>query len=38
VKEEYKVRYKTTVTADVVGDTSGYYQGILLALIGPEQP
>jgi hypothetical protein len=36
VKEEYKVRYKTTVTADVVGDTSGYYQGILLALIGPE--
>ncbi|KAK1602731.1 hypothetical protein QYE76_027193 [Lolium multiflorum] len=38
VKEEYKVRYKTTVTADVVGDTSGYYQAILLALIGPEQP
>uniref|UniRef100_A0ACD5TH05 Uncharacterized protein n=1 Tax=Avena sativa TaxID=4498 RepID=A0ACD5TH05_AVESA len=36
VKEEYKARYKTTVTADVVGDTSGYYQGILLALIGPE--
>jgi hypothetical protein len=21
VKEEYKVRYKTTVTADVIGDT-----------------
>ncbi|XP_047096584.1 annexin D3-like [Lolium rigidum] len=38
VKEEYKVRYKTTVTVDVVGDTSGYYQAILLALIGPEQP
>ena len=36
VKEEYKVRYKTTVTADVVGDTSGYYQSILLTLIGPE--
>lgn len=36
VKEEYKVRYKTTVTKDVVGDTSGYYQGILLTLIGPE--
>ncbi|KAF6989980.1 hypothetical protein CFC21_007246 [Triticum aestivum] len=36
VKEEYKVRYKTTVTKDVVGDTSGYYQGILLTLIGAE--
>ncbi|KAM0865067.1 hypothetical protein ACQ4PT_043529 [Festuca glaucescens] len=38
VKEECKVRYKTIVIADIVGDTSGYYRGILLALIGPEQP
>ena len=36
IKEEYKVRFKTTVTEDVVGDTSGYYMDILLALIGSE--
>jgi annexin D len=36
VKEEYKVRYRKTVTGDVNGDTSGYYNGILLTLVGPE--
>ncbi|RLN28176.1 hypothetical protein C2845_PM05G23900 [Panicum miliaceum] len=36
VKEEYKVRYRKTVTSDVNGDTSGYYNGILLTLVGPE--
>jgi annexin D len=36
VKEEYKVRYRTTVTSDVNGDTSGYYNSILLTLVGPE--
>uniref|UniRef100_A0A0E0DQX9 Annexin n=1 Tax=Oryza meridionalis TaxID=40149 RepID=A0A0E0DQX9_9ORYZ len=37
VKEEYKVRYNTTVTADVRGDTSGYYMNTLLTLVGPEK-
>ncbi|KAG8085416.1 hypothetical protein GUJ93_ZPchr0010g7568 [Zizania palustris] len=36
VKEEYKLRYSTTVTADVRGDTSGYYMDILRTLVGPE--
>jgi annexin D len=36
VKEEYRARYRTTVTSDVNGDTSGYYNGILLTLVGPE--
>ncbi|WVZ98321.1 hypothetical protein U9M48_043780 [Paspalum notatum var. saurae] len=36
VKEEYKARYGKTVTSDVNGDTSGYYKGILLTLVGPE--
>ncbi|OEL32305.1 Annexin D3 [Dichanthelium oligosanthes] len=37
VKEEYKVRYRgKTVTSDVNGDTSGYYNGILTTLVGPE--
>ncbi|PUZ66205.1 hypothetical protein GQ55_3G288500 [Panicum hallii var. hallii] len=36
VKEEYKVRYRKTVTGDVNGDTSGYYKDILLTLVGPE--
>ncbi|XP_047086800.1 annexin D3-like [Lolium rigidum] len=36
IKEEYKVRFKTTVTKDVVGDCSGYYLDILLALVGNE--
>ncbi|KAF8719919.1 hypothetical protein HU200_024683 [Digitaria exilis] len=36
VKEEYKVMYRKTVTSDVNGDTSGYYNGILLTLVGPE--
>lgn len=37
VKEEYKVRYNTTVAADVRGDTSGYYMNTLLTLVGPEK-
>lgn len=36
IKQEYRVRFKTTVTDDVVGDTSGYYMEILLALVGKE--
>lgn len=36
IKEEYKVRFKTTVTNNVVGDCSGYYMDILLALVGKE--
>nr|CAB3495906.1 unnamed protein product [Digitaria exilis] len=36
IKEEYKVRFKTTVTSDVVGDTSGYYKEFLLTLVGSE--
>ncbi|RCV17935.1 hypothetical protein SETIT_3G260500v2 [Setaria italica] len=36
VKEEYKARYRKTVTSDVNGDTSGYYNGILITLVGPE--
>lgn len=36
IKEEYKVRFKTTVTSDVVGDTSGYYKDFLLTLVGSE--
>ncbi|KAJ6811302.1 annexin D3-like [Iris pallida] len=33
IKEEYK-RYKTSLNTDVIGDTSGYYQEFLLALVG----
>lgn len=36
IKQEYKVRLKSTVTNDVIGDTSGYYMDILLALVGNE--
>uniref|UniRef100_A0A0D9X2G5 Annexin n=1 Tax=Leersia perrieri TaxID=77586 RepID=A0A0D9X2G5_9ORYZ len=36
IREEYRVRYKTTVTRDVVGDTSFGYKGFLLALVGRE--
>jgi len=36
IKEEYKARFKTTVTSDVVGDTSGYYKDFLLPLVGSE--
>ncbi|KAF7050372.1 hypothetical protein CFC21_058753 [Triticum aestivum] len=36
IKQEYRVRFKTTVTDDVVGDTSRYYMDILLALVGKE--
>ena len=36
IKEEYKVRFKTTVTSDVVGDTSGYYKDFLQTLVGSE--
>ncbi|RCV44758.1 hypothetical protein SETIT_9G400100v2 [Setaria italica] len=37
IKEEYKVRFKTTVTSDIVGDTSGYYKDFLLTLVGSEE-
>ncbi|KAJ3687974.1 hypothetical protein LUZ61_017138 [Rhynchospora tenuis] len=37
IKEEYKRRYKVTLTHDVKEDTSGLYMDILLALIGPEK-
>lgn len=33
IKEEYK-RYNTSLNTDVIGDTSGYYQEFLLALVG----
>jgi len=36
IKEEYKVRFKTTVTSDIVDDTSEYYKDLLLTLIGSE--
>ncbi|KAG2551821.1 hypothetical protein PVAP13_9KG450100 [Panicum virgatum] len=36
IKEEYKARFKTTVTSDVVGDTSGYYKDFLLTLVESE--
>jgi annexin A7/11 len=36
IKEEYKVRIKTTVTSDVVDDTFGYYKDFLLTLVGSE--
>lgn len=35
VKKEYKIRYKTTLNADVIDDTSGDYMRFLLALVGP---
>ncbi|XP_072961795.1 annexin D3-like [Typha angustifolia] len=38
IKEEYKIRYKTTLTRDVIGDTSGDYKDILLTLVGNEVP
>ncbi|KAG6528812.1 annexin D3-like [Zingiber officinale] len=38
IKEEYKIRYKTTLRADVIGDTSGDYKRFLLALVGSEDP
>jgi annexin A7/11 len=36
IKEEYKVRFNTTVTSDVVGNTSGYYKDFLMTLVGSE--
>ncbi|TVU47006.1 hypothetical protein EJB05_06582, partial [Eragrostis curvula] len=36
IKEEYNIRFKTTVTSDIVGDTSGDYMDFLLALVGSE--
>ncbi|CAN6337762.1 unnamed protein product [Urochloa humidicola] len=37
VKEEYKAMYPNkTVTSDVNGDTSSYYNAILITLVGPE--
>ncbi|KAJ0978849.1 hypothetical protein J5N97_014323 [Dioscorea zingiberensis] len=38
IKEEYKIRYKTTVNADVIGDTSGDYKNFLLTLVGSAEP
>uniref|UniRef100_A0ACD5WRG5 Uncharacterized protein n=1 Tax=Avena sativa TaxID=4498 RepID=A0ACD5WRG5_AVESA len=37
IKAEYRARFKTTVTLDVVDDTSFGYKDILLALVGPEE-
>uniref|UniRef100_A0ACD5UJE9 Uncharacterized protein n=1 Tax=Avena sativa TaxID=4498 RepID=A0ACD5UJE9_AVESA len=37
IKAEYRVRFKTTVTLDVVDDTSFGYKDILLALVGGEE-
>ncbi|KAF7007075.1 hypothetical protein CFC21_022050 [Triticum aestivum] len=37
IKEEYRARFKTTVTCDVVDDTSFGYKDILLALVGCEE-
>ncbi|XP_078171047.1 annexin D3-like isoform X1 [Carex rostrata] len=37
IKEEYKATFKTTVTCDVIGDTSGDYKEILLTLVGSEE-
>lgn len=38
IKEEYKIRYKTTVNADIIGDTSGDYKNFLLTLVGSAEP
>ncbi|KAM0867804.1 hypothetical protein ACQ4PT_041754 [Festuca glaucescens] len=37
IKAEYRVRFKTTVTRDVVDDTSFGYRDLLLALVGSEE-
>uniref|UniRef100_A0A0A9DZM8 Annexin n=1 Tax=Arundo donax TaxID=35708 RepID=A0A0A9DZM8_ARUDO len=37
LKEEYKARYKSSVTGDVAGDTSFGYRHMLLALVGSEE-
>jgi hypothetical protein len=37
IKAEYTVRFKTTVTRDVVDDTSFGYRDLLLALVGSEE-
>ncbi|CAM0907191.1 unnamed protein product [Alopecurus aequalis] len=37
IKAEYRIRFKTTVTRDVVGDTSFAYRDMLLALVGSEE-
>jgi annexin D len=37
IKKEYKAIFKTTVTNDVIGDTSGDYKEILLTLVGCEE-
>ncbi|XP_039129673.1 annexin D3 [Dioscorea cayenensis subsp. rotundata] len=38
IKEEYMIRYKTTVNADIIGDTSGDYKNFLLTLVGSAEP
>ncbi|XP_010938585.1 annexin D3 [Elaeis guineensis] len=38
IKEEYKIRYKTTLDADVIDDTSGDYKNFLLTLLGSADP
>jgi hypothetical protein len=37
IKAEYRARFKTTVTRDVVHDTSFGYRDLLLALVGDEE-
>jgi hypothetical protein len=37
IKAEYSIRFKTTVTRDVVDDTSFGYRDLLLALVGGEE-
>uniref|UniRef100_A0A0A9H4Z1 Annexin n=1 Tax=Arundo donax TaxID=35708 RepID=A0A0A9H4Z1_ARUDO len=37
IKEEYKARYKSSVTGDVAGDTSFGYRDMLLALVRSEE-
>ena len=34
IKEYYKDKYKVEMEKDVIGDTSGIYQKLLLAMVG----
>lgn len=38
IKEEYKIRYNTTLNDDVIGDTSREYKNFLLTLVGSANP
>ncbi|KAG1371130.1 annexin D3 [Cocos nucifera] len=38
IKEEYKIRYKTALNADVIDDTSWDYKDFLLTLLGSADP